>query len=236
LEAPRAEGRLRVVAAGASGFVGRAPLPRLAERFDVVALSRGTPPASPYARIRRQRCDLFSLREACAAPLADVTDVLERAVAEPRLAGAVLEVGGPDALSYREMMQRMAALLGRRARTWSALGLSRLWVSLVTQTPRALLAPLIQSLRHPMVASRDDLGALLGRAGIGFEASVARALADVLAVAFVSHVPSGTESPAPNRAASRLARQSDLLGTHDLDGLGTWLINKLDISLPSSNI
>ena len=31
-------------------------------------------------------------------------------------------------------------------------GLSRLWVSLVTGSPKALVAPLIQSLRHPMVA------------------------------------------------------------------------------------
>ena len=114
--------------------------------------------------------------------LDDVVEVLERAVGDARLAGAVLEVGGPDVLSYRDMMQRTAAMLGKRTRAWSvpffSPGLSRLWVTLVTQTPRALVAPLIQSLRHPMVASRDDLGALLGRAGLGFEDSVRRALAD----------------------------------------------------------
>jgi hypothetical protein len=94
----------------------------------------------------------------------------------------VLEVGGPDVLSYRAMMERTATLLGRRARTFSVPfftpGLSRLWVTLVTQTPRALVAPLIQSLRHPMVASRDDLAKVLGRPGLGFDAALRRALDD----------------------------------------------------------
>ena len=118
--------------------------------------------------------------------LGDVVEVLARAVGDPRAGGAVLEVGGPDVLSYRDMMQRTAAMLGKRTRAWSVPfftpGLSRLWVSLVTQTPRALVAPLIQSLRHPMVASRDDLGASLGRPGLGFEEAVRRALADEAAM------------------------------------------------------
>jgi hypothetical protein len=79
-------------------------------------------------------------------------------------------------------MQRTAAMLGKHTRAWSvpffSPGLSRLWVTLVTQTPRALVAPLIQSLRHPMVTSRDDFGALLGRTGLGFEDSLQRALDD----------------------------------------------------------
>ena len=56
--------RPRVVVAGASGFVGRALIPRLAERFDVVALSRATTTeAADATGVRWQRCDLFSLRE-----------------------------------------------------------------------------------------------------------------------------------------------------------------------------
>ena len=56
--------RPRVVIAGASGFVGRALIPRLATRFDVVALSRATTSeAADPSGVRWQRCDLFSLRE-----------------------------------------------------------------------------------------------------------------------------------------------------------------------------
>lgn len=296
-----------MVVAGASGFVGRALLPRLAERFDVIALSRATPSAEAGAGgVAWRRCDLFSLRESTEAlagadfavylvhsmmpsarlaqgrfedvdlvladnfaraaeraglrrivylggltppaetlsahlesrlevertlgsrgtpvtavraglvvgaggssfqilvrlvrrlplmlcprwtrtlsqpvALGDVVEVLADAVDATDAAGRVLEIGGPDVLSYRDMMQRTAALLGKRTRAWSVPfftpGLSRLWVTLVTQTPRALVSPLIQSLRHPMLASRDDLRARLGRAGLGFEESVRRALAD----------------------------------------------------------
>ena len=48
-----------VVVAGASGFVGAALLPVLAEDFDVVALSRSAMPLP--AGVRWARCDLFSL-------------------------------------------------------------------------------------------------------------------------------------------------------------------------------
>ena len=48
-----------VVVAGASGFVGTALLPFLAETCDVVALSRST--TSELPGVRWERCDLFSL-------------------------------------------------------------------------------------------------------------------------------------------------------------------------------
>jgi uncharacterized protein YbjT (DUF2867 family) len=58
--------RPRVAVAGASGFIGTALCPRLAERFDVLALTRSparaaTPDAD--ARIAWRHCDLFSARE-----------------------------------------------------------------------------------------------------------------------------------------------------------------------------
>lgn len=48
-----------VVVAGASGFVGRALLPVLAEKHDIVALSRSE--SSELPGVRWERCDLFSL-------------------------------------------------------------------------------------------------------------------------------------------------------------------------------
>lgn len=54
-----AERRPTVVVAGASGFVGMALLPVLAEQFDVVALSRTA--NSDLPGVKWVRCDLFSL-------------------------------------------------------------------------------------------------------------------------------------------------------------------------------
>lgn len=55
----RARSRLRVVVAGASGFVGRALVPVLAREHDVVALSRSV--AEEEEGVEWRGCDLFSL-------------------------------------------------------------------------------------------------------------------------------------------------------------------------------
>ena len=63
MEKPR---KARLVIAGASGFVGQALAPALAERFHVVGLSRS--PREAGAGFDEYRsCDLFSLKEAEAA-------------------------------------------------------------------------------------------------------------------------------------------------------------------------
>jgi uncharacterized protein YbjT (DUF2867 family) len=56
------ESRERVVLAGASGFVGRAVLELLAERFEVVALTQRSPaaPAASRPHVTWRTCDLFS--------------------------------------------------------------------------------------------------------------------------------------------------------------------------------
>src|SRR6478672_10951130 len=55
------ERRLKIVVAGASGFVGRALVERLAKSHDVTGLTRSTslPPERPG--LRWKTCDLFSL-------------------------------------------------------------------------------------------------------------------------------------------------------------------------------
>jgi hypothetical protein len=57
---------VRVAVAGATGFVGRALLPALADRAEVVGLCRREPPAGRDG-VTWRRCDLFSLRETEAA-------------------------------------------------------------------------------------------------------------------------------------------------------------------------
>ena len=56
------DNRETVVVAGASGFVGRNLLPGLVEKFDVIALTRGTCPEETQ-HLRWRQCDLFSLKQ-----------------------------------------------------------------------------------------------------------------------------------------------------------------------------
>jgi hypothetical protein len=57
-------------------------------------------------------------------------------------------------------------------------GLSRAWISLFTRAPRALVAPLVQSLRHDMVAGNRRLQARAGIPGTPLEQALDEALAD----------------------------------------------------------
>ena len=88
--------------------------------------------------------------------LDDVVALLRYALAHPHTAGQTYDVGAPDVVTYRQMMEQVGeAILGRRPITVGVPvltpELSRLWVSLVTGAPKELVAPLIGSLSHPMV-------------------------------------------------------------------------------------
>jgi uncharacterized protein YbjT (DUF2867 family) len=105
--------------------------------------------------------------------LADVIEILARCCFDEETTGRVCEVGGPDVLSYREMMQVTAKVVGRRRPMipvpFVTPALSELWVSLVTGTSRKLVRPLIESLRHPMVVSDPWLQEKMELKGRSFE-------------------------------------------------------------------
>jgi uncharacterized protein YbjT (DUF2867 family) len=72
------------------------------------------------------------------------------------------DIGGPDVLSYAEMMQRYAAVAGLRRRVILPVRplsprLSSLWVGLVTPVPNAIARPLVASLVHEAVCGEHDI-------------------------------------------------------------------------------
>ncbi len=100
--------------------------------------------------------------------LDDVVGLIRYVLFHPETRGETFDIGGPDVVTYRRMMEQVGeVIVGRKA--WSVgvpvltPGLSRLWVSMVTGAPKELVEPLIGSLSHPMVA-RDRR--LQERAGI----------------------------------------------------------------------
>ncbi|WP_052436824.1 SDR family oxidoreductase [Georgenia sp. SUBG003] len=92
----------------------------------------------------------------------DVLRYLVGAADIPRDVSRTFDVGGPDVLTYRQMMQRYAAVSGlppRVIRTVPVLTpkLASLWVGLVTPVPGGLAKPLVESLIHEVVAKEDDI-------------------------------------------------------------------------------
>jgi uncharacterized protein YbjT (DUF2867 family) len=99
-----------------------------------------------------------------------IRDVLHYLIAAATLPGDVnrtFDIGGPDVLSYADMMRRYATIAGLRRRAivpvpvltpW----LSAQWVNVVTPVPRALAVPLVESLVHPVVCREHDIDGYVG--------------------------------------------------------------------------
>ena len=112
--------------------------------------------------------------------IADAIRAITAVVGRAGTLGRVFDIGGPDVMTYAQMMDRTAAVLGVRRPTVGvpliSPRFSKLWVSVVTGSPRALAEPLVESLRHDMVARDNPLLRLLAPSALGFEAALDAAL------------------------------------------------------------
>lgn len=94
-----------------------------------------------------------------------VRDVLRYLVGSARMPEEVnrtFDIGGPDILTYRQMMERYAtvARLPRRLILPVPMLTPRLssqWIGLVTPVPAALALPLAESLRYEVVCAENDI-------------------------------------------------------------------------------
>ncbi|KXK62370.1 NAD(P)-dependent oxidoreductase [Micromonospora rosaria] len=97
------------------------------------------------------------------------------------------DIGGPDVLTFTDMMQRYAAVAGLRRRIVVPVRpltptLSSYWVGLVTPVPNRIARPLVESLVHEAVAHEHDIARYVPDppGGLtGFDAAVRLALTKV---------------------------------------------------------
>ncbi|MGQ0845857.1 MAG: SDR family oxidoreductase [Sporichthyaceae bacterium] len=92
----------------------------------------------------------------------DVLHYLVGIVEVPEELNRTFDIGGPDVLTYRQMMSRYATVAGlppRRIVPVPVLTprLSSHWINLVTPVPKAIAAPLIESLVHEVVVDEHDV-------------------------------------------------------------------------------
>lgn len=110
----------------------------------------------------------------------DVVEYLCEAAERPETAGETLEIGGPEVLSYQQMMERTAAALGRRLTIFPVpvltVKLSAYWIDLVTDTPRAISRPLIEGLKNPVVVTDDRAQKLIPIELTPFDEALERAI------------------------------------------------------------
>ncbi len=90
--------------------------------------------------------------------------------------GGTWDVASHPPMTYREMILQSAKVLGKRPVTFDfpadCIGLSKLWVALISQTSPSLVNPLLASLKHSMVARENDLLSALEAEAVPFQQSV----------------------------------------------------------------
>ena len=115
----------------------------------------------------------------------DVLHYLVAAADLPPEVSRTFDVGGPDVLTYREMISRFATIAGLMPRTIVTVPvltphLASQWVGLVTPVPTGIAKPLVGSLLHEVVCAESDLEDLVGAppgGPLSYDVAVADAIA-----------------------------------------------------------
>lgn len=99
----------------------------------------------------------------------------------PETIGQTLDIGGPDVMTYRELMQVMAAELGLSKRIILPVPLltprlSSLWIHLVTPVSYKLARPLGEGLRNRVVCRDDRAAQLMPQKLLGVREAISVAL------------------------------------------------------------
>ncbi|WP_146446352.1 SDR family oxidoreductase [Botrimarina colliarenosi] len=124
--------------------------------------------------------------------IADVLHWLVACLATPETTGRVLEIGGPDVVTYRELMQITAGVLGLRRRWIVPVPvltprLSSAWISLVTPVTFRIARPLADGLRNRVVVTNDDTQRLMPHDALGVREAITRALSRLKADEVPTH-------------------------------------------------
>lgn len=113
----------------------------------------------------------------------DTVQYLVQALSVPASAGREIQIGGPDVLTYGEMLDRMARALGIAPRPRIPVPLitpwlSSLWIGLVTPVDAGVARPLIEGLSVPTVVTDPRGMQQFDVTPIGFDEALRRAVAE----------------------------------------------------------
>jgi uncharacterized protein YbjT (DUF2867 family) len=110
-------------------------------------------------------------------------EYLQRAPEVPESAGREVQIGGPDILSYADMLDRMAIAMGKEPRRQVPVPLitpwlSSLWLGLVTPVDTNVARPLIEGLRSATVVTDPSGAEPFGISPESFDEALRRAFVE----------------------------------------------------------
>jgi len=114
----------------------------------------------------------------------DVLHWLVRCLEVPETIGRTLEIGGPDVVAYRDLMDIMAEEVGLRRRIIVPVPvltprLSAGWIGLVTPVSYRIARPLAEGLRNRVVVTRNDVQDVMPHPALGVRSAIRKALQSV---------------------------------------------------------
>ncbi|MFD2201302.1 NAD-dependent epimerase/dehydratase family protein [Shivajiella indica] len=102
-------------------------------------------------------CPQWTLSETQAISLKDTLTIMDDCLGKSEVFGKAIEIGSPEILSYKEMLEKTAKVMKKKRWIFSvpffSVGLSKLWVSYFGETPSKLVSPLVESLKHTLTVS-----------------------------------------------------------------------------------
>lgn len=108
-------------------------------------------------RLPVMMCPKWTESETQPISLRDTLDIMDTCVGNPNVYGKAIEIGSPQVMTYRSMLERTAEVMGKKRFVFSvpvfSLGLSKFWVGLFGDSPPQLVSPLVESLIHTLTVS-----------------------------------------------------------------------------------
>ncbi|MCM3745788.1 NAD(P)H-binding protein [Paenibacillus pasadenensis] len=162
--------------------------------------------------------------------LADVLDTICNVIGREEVMGRTIDIGGPQPMSYKELLRQTADLLGVRRIMipfpFPTVKLSRLWISLITGAPKEMVYPLVESLAHPMTAQNTAEVNGIDRGAISYQAAARFALEQASSKSTRKRTKAAHSSRRQDvRSVQRFVlppgKDADWAGRHYLDWLGS---------------
>jgi len=112
----------------------------------------------------------------------NVISYLVGCLKEPATAGLTLDIGGPDIISYREMMLIYARVRGLRRFIFTVPALtprlSAYWINLITPVPGGIVFPLVEGLKNEVICRENRIRNLISIDLMSVEEAICRALTE----------------------------------------------------------
>ncbi|HKK91586.1 MAG TPA: SDR family oxidoreductase [Desulfobacteraceae bacterium] len=141
--------------------------------FEIIKALVHQAPFIPMPSWTSTRCQPIGIR--------DVIKYLVGVLELPRTAGDSFDIGGPETLTYRQMMETMAAVMGVKQRfissPFTSVTVNAYLTSLITPVPAPITRCLLEGIVNEVVCRNHTIGTLIPMDLVSYEETLARALA-----------------------------------------------------------